>query len=82
MLKYPTGSRTTSTFNGRNLTQVFTKLLMIISRFKLLKWYLFEQLFCPSDTVVEHSTHDPKIDGLTPANGTVREKLVKKNERI
>ncbi len=25
---------------------------------------------CPGDTVVEHSTHNPKIEGSNPATGT------------
>ncbi len=28
--------------------------------------------------VVEHSTHNPKIEGSNPAAGTAREKIVKK----
>ncbi len=29
--------------------------------------------FAPGSTVVEHSTHNPKIEGLNPTTGTGRE---------
>jgi hypothetical protein len=32
----------------------------------------------PASTVVEHSTHKPKVKGLNPTIGTGREKTVKK----
>ncbi len=32
----------------------------------------------PGSTVVERSTHNPKIKGLNPATCTVRDKIAKK----
>jgi hypothetical protein len=34
--------------------------------------------FAPGSTVVEYSTHNPKIEGLNPTTGTGEEKKVKK----
>ncbi len=38
----------------------------------------FKCWLCPGSTVVEHSTHEPKNEGLNPATGIVRQKVSKK----
>jgi hypothetical protein len=34
-------------------------------------------ILCPSSTVVEHSTHKPKVKGSNNSNGTGRNEMVK-----
>jgi hypothetical protein len=42
------------------------------------KFLLCFNIYLPSSMVVEHLTHNPKVEGLKPAADIGREKIVKK----